>query len=225
MIYLVLGRREQGKSTLGLFIARMRTNARQLLVDPRAQFDAQNVFERPTFAELVNPAMSQIVVRLNRIGPEFAALMLHFRKSVEKQPMMPQTLLLDEARFLDLADENLDWVCRCARRDIIDIVITAHRPKDVPVDLRAIADYWCLFPMTQEHDLQVIEERCGTKTRRIVERLAARQYALWDDGKAVVHFSSNPERWYVPMTTIEQQTRPDVPVDVELEDGSEWKLK
>lgn len=223
MIYLVLGRRYQGKSTLALHVAQHTPDTAQVLIDPRAQFALPDVpiVERATIEELSRP---RVIVRLDRVETEFIALMRGYRAIVERAPRRRRALVLDEARFIDLDNPDLDWLCRCVDPRALTIIITAHRPVDIPVDLRAIADYWCLFQMTQEHDLKVIEERCGPVARSRVCRLPPRHYVVWDDGRATLGHCSKPESWYVPMLDdIIETPGLDVPVDDESENP--WKLE
>lgn len=230
MIYLVVGRREQGKSTLGLYLANARPDAHRVLVDPRSQFaqlSDEQILETPTLAEINEHA--SIIVRLNRVEEDFAWLMKNVRHLVATTPHVKRTLLLDEGRFLDLRNDDLDWIMRCAPRDVVDIIITAHRPSDFPVDVRAIADYWCIFSVTQEHDLGVIEDRCGTHARDQAQRLPPRHYLVWDDGRAQLSRCSAPARWHVSMRPALPGEPPpavkSILTDVTDTDDDLWTLK
>lgn len=108
--------------------------------------------------------------------------------------------VVDEARFVQLMDSRaFEWLMRAAPADRVHLAITCHRPADIPTDVRAIGDHWLLFQCTQEHDLKVIEQRCGPKVESAVRALAPREFVHWDDAKGSYQIFRNPKAWYVPL--------------------------
>jgi hypothetical protein len=108
--------------------------------------------------------------------------------------------LVDECRFIDLRSSSaFEYIMRAAPPDRIHIGLTAHRPADVPTDVRAISDHWLLFRSTQEHDLKVIEERCGLQVRRRVMQLKPHQFVHWNDAAGLWAANTTPHSWFVPL--------------------------
>jgi hypothetical protein len=214
MIYLVTGRREQGKTTLAIALARR--VVQRVLVDPRRQCldvpvraespdeivcDLTTLRDHPDIPELA-------VLPSGPVQPCADAVMLGTRAWIEADPSRQLAIVLDEARFIDLTSEPVEWVLRCAPRSSVHVLITAHRPTDVPVDVRAIVDQWCLFRTTQAHDLRAIAERCGARVAAAVEQLAPHAWIQWDDGRAEMIRHANPSAWYTPVRHVagESQT-------------------
>jgi hypothetical protein len=131
--------------------------------------------------------------------PFFEQVSRELKAWIREGSAPPLAFVVDELRFVDTKAEAFDWLTRCATREQIMIVGTAHRPSDVTVDLRAIVDVWCLFAMTQEHDLRVIEERCSIATAQLVRRLRPREFVVWDDTNGTRHLYRDPAAWHVPL--------------------------
>ena len=225
MIYLCLGRREQGKTTLALYLTR--THRARVLFDPRGLIPAPVRVTRlseiqPAFDNLwtdVKEGPQTIVLTPDgRVQPFFERTAEEVKRWV-REPHAPSiAFLVDELRFVDPNTEAFDWLCRCATRAQVTIVATAHRPTDVPTDLRAITDVWCLFQATQEHDLQVIETRCSAATRADVQRLKPREFIVWDDTRGVRTAYLDPRVWYSPLLhtsapVIDESLPPANPID------------
>ena len=86
------------------------------------------------------------------------------------------------------------------------MIFTAHRPADVAVDIRAIATFWMIFRITQEHDLKVIGDHCGSKVVEQVLLLNDGELIIWNDSRATWRKESDRRKWYVPMAVqIEQR--------------------
>ncbi len=203
MIYLDVGRREQGKTTLAWSMIQ-KTRIR-LVFDPRGMIGGDGRCE--TEHDVSNrmnliqqgKADQLIYTPAEDVGRGFEVFARRMRKAAAECPY-DLGILIDEAAFVDTdRAEDLLWVLRCASRQRVHIVFTAHRPSDISTKVRAIADYWLLFPMRQEHDLRVIDERCGDHVVRIVQKLKAREFVMWDDTLGTFTVHKQPERWYVPL--------------------------
>ncbi len=108
--------------------------------------------------------------------------------------------VVDESRFFDLkASQSFEYVLRATAPELVHVAITAHRPTDIPTDVRAISDHWLMFKTTQEHDLKVIEERCGRVVRDQVSRLDPHEFIHWNDSVGSWTSFKDPARWYVPL--------------------------
>ena len=126
-------------------------------------------------------------------------------------------ILIDEAAFVDTErTKDLQWILRCASRTRVHIVLTAHRPSDISTKVRAIADFWLLFHMRQEHDLEVVEQRCGSRVRDIVTTLKAREFLSWNDTDGTFLIYRKSGKWFVQLRTEPERMR-DLLLDVEGE--------
>lgn len=205
MIYLDIGRREQGKTTLGYYMVQRVTQ--RAIFDPRAMIrpgGARSVVVRadielaPAFDALQDREIDEIIYTPpGNVQDGFALFSSELYAWVAGMPARPLGILVDEAGFVNLEIDHFLWVLRCSRRDVVMIVVTCHRPIDISTSIRAIADTWLLFPMRQEHDLRIIEQRCSPAVARQLEKLKPRQFVLWDDARAEWKLYGDPTRWYV----------------------------
>lgn len=217
MIVLCLGRRELGKSTLGCFIARRKPIV--VILDPRFMFaTADPIGDLPGDNQLLWDSMQapgeSIVQPENSLDKTTEELALLIREWCQQAPASQHlAVLLDECALLELNTDAWNWVFRCSPRERITIILTAHRPKDISTTVRALADMWCVFKTTQEHDLDVIEERCGREFADRVRDLKPREFLAWDDAKSSIVVYRDPTIWYVPLrprtVAIASTTLPD----------------
>jgi hypothetical protein len=221
MIYLCLGRREQGKTTLALYLtrrerARVVFDPRGLVPSPRRVTSAIEV--RSSFDDLwvaSKRATTQVVITPETsVQPMFERTSSEVKRWVREPGADPIAYVVDELRFVDPNTDAFDWLCRCATRQQVIIVATAHRPTDVPTDLRAIADVWCLFQTTQEHDLDLIETRCSVQVRNAVAKLKPREFVVWDDTRGLMDRHIDPTLWYVPLGQSRAVSPEDSPLPI-----------
>lgn len=210
MIYLLIGRRERGKTTLAYYMSRklrkrVIIDARQMI--QRVDVEIVNRAEDLPAAlnEMVNdPALNEIVYQPqdDDLDQAFDKWTTAVKERLVSSPRMPIALMIDEASFYNLESTRFQWIAKCTYREMVHIIITAHRPADIPTSIRAIADHWCIFSTTQEHDLKVIEQRTGSvRPVNAVRRLTGRNYVHWDDAKGNVAVCEDPKAWYVSMGT------------------------
>jgi hypothetical protein len=83
------------------------------------------------------------------------------------------------------------------------IIFTAHRPMDMHVLIRSLADHWFVFQLTEDRDLEVI----GKKSARLAlaaEQLGEHHYAHWDDStrdrSRQLEINRRPSSWETPLT-------------------------
>lgn len=207
MIYLALGRRETGKTTLAYYLVSNKAITSRVIFDPRALIPAPHGRARDlddileAFDRQAGDPHVDVVVTPDRDKQAcFDQMCLEVRGALDAGDHPRRIgLLVDEIRFIDTKAEPFDWLLRCATRASVSIVMTAHRPKDVPVDIRAIADVWLLFRTTQEHDLVVLHERLPPAVVAQVAGLGDRQFIAWDDSVARARAYTTPARWFVPL--------------------------
>lgn len=234
MIYLNIGRRERGKTTLGYYMARK--IRKRIIIDARQMIQRIDVVRitraddlRPALLELISDdAVSEIVYQPQDDDLEvaFEAWTAATKERIVLSPHIPFSVMVDEVSFYKLETARFQWLAKCTPRDMVHIVLTAHRPADVPTSIRAIADHWCLFSTTQEHDLKVIEQRSGSlRVVNAIKRLQGRSYVHWDDARGEMAVCDDPKIWYVSLRSAEPsitvprlvESKPPRPEDWELE--------
>lgn len=205
MIYYNVGRREVGKTTLARYLVRQQDS--RIVFDPRGHFPGARVNDDTeliaAFDRLHDSGAGEIIITPDR---NVQAMFETTAREVKRWIQLGRTVafVVDECSLVDLkpnstADE-FDWIIRlCPRRQAI-VVMTAHRPVDVPTGVRAIADYWLMFQMTLEHDLDVIEKRCGKVVREEVLKLKPFEFVVWDDAKGTYTINRNKTSWHMPLT-------------------------
>lgn len=227
MIYLNLGRRENGKSTLAYYMAAKKP--RRLILDARQDFRRPGALiartdEQLDYAlQLLAEGTVQEVVYSPAYSPDeknplYAAGYLfaeHVARWVMEHPRLPLVVIIDEISFYDLSAGPLQWGMKTSRRDTMDFILTGHRPSDVPVDIRTIADYWFFFRVTQEHDLDVVRQKCRGPIVELVQQLPDRHYLMWNDTNATHAIGDDPDLWFVELKphgaqVIDLDGRPDL---------------
>lgn len=196
MIYLDLGRREMGKTTLALSLVRRCPS--RVLFDPRCQFalggltaatydDVAAGFDRLADHAAPDHVDEFVVAPVHDPQTVLVGVMRETRHWVAHS-RAPLAVLLDEVTFVDLmASPDFIYLLRASPRQQLHIILTAHRPKDIDVNIRAIADEWLMFRTVQRHDLDAIEERCGEEAVALLPTLAPYEYLQWDDARGKLH--------------------------------------
>lgn len=206
MIFYNVGRREVGKTTLAYYLVSKQMT--RIIFDPRGQFPTSARVETSeaviaAFDALYERGSGEIV-----ISPEHDIQGLFELTSREVKRWIRDgrnvAYLVDEVSLIDPSPrpgaDEFDWILRlCPRRQAI-IVITGHRPTDLPTKVRAIMDFWLLFQMTLENDLEVVEKKCGRTIRDELVRLQPYQFIVWDDSKATASTNKNSAAWYLRLT-------------------------
>ncbi|HJR08443.1 MAG TPA: hypothetical protein VJ842_14370 [Pyrinomonadaceae bacterium] len=209
MIKLIIGRRLMGKSTLSAFLASR--SERSIVFDPRGLFDRVDTLELTTEIQtrrirdmVIDHEVRRLVITPNHeqsLQSSFASTCDAIARIVQEHPHVPLVFVVDEVRFIganNVLTPSLEWLLRCSDTHCQDIIFTCHRPKDVPTDVRAIADYWMLFRMTLEHDLRVVADQ-STRAAALIPKLADRQFVCWDDGKGELIEYRDPKVWFYPL--------------------------
>jgi hypothetical protein len=205
VISLCIGRMGQGKSTIAYHIA-LQADTR-VIVDPREQFHTTSdvIPDGETLFELLDEREEIIVRPYLDVEESFASAMDETCSWIRSNPLEKIAVLADEARILKLTDveyPSFDWIVRSAGRESIDVIITAHRPSDIPVNIRAIAHYWFVFHTTQEHDLKVIAERAGDEAAEAVRLLRDRNVLVWNDSIGSWRIHTKPQTWYYDLAKL-----------------------
>jgi hypothetical protein len=215
VIYLSLGRREQGKTTLALYV--VRHFPARVIFDPRGIIDTPDALIVRDAADL-EFAMEELAARAtseviyapaeNDLDEAFEAFALAVKQWVlDQSPRRHLAVLVDEASFVDLEIGAWQWVLRCAPRLTVHLALTVHRPVDVPVIVRTLADHWLVFRTREERDLRVVAERCGADVAALAAELPDRAFVRWDDQRARMEVVRESARWYVPLAITRNERR------------------
>lgn len=202
MIDLFLGRRGLGKTTLACHVAK--SFAPRLTIDPRFQFavdavhsmtdvDPESVLFSLEQGEdvVVQPRDRQAAVdALAWCAERYILSEIHSRRLA---------VIFDEAKLYDV--KSWEFLMVASPIDRASFLFTAHRPKDISPDLRSLANRWFIFRTVQEHDLEVILERCGPRVCDRVQKLQPYEYVVWNDDKSEALVNTSPATWYTPLDT------------------------
>jgi len=236
MIHLVIGRRKRGKTTLAYYM--VRKSPARAIFDPRGMVPAQDAppwgVETETgrapehafrvrnmaalevgFDMLAQGEIRELVYTPSddSLAHPFQVFCNELKGWVDRgaTAAKPLSVLIDELGFLESSQRDnpaLRRVFRSCEPEIFHVFITCHRPVDVPVNTRSIADFWEVFHCVQEHDLDVIRERCGESAARKVSQLTARSFVLFDDAEGkVTEYPDRPDAsghnpWFVELRPV-----------------------
>lgn len=210
------GRRFQGKTTLAVWVLdqcerRAVLDSRGLVRRPGAVVVRSAGRLREAFDALAAGDCSEVVYSpLESHGVAFAAFASELRRWVVEFPNLPLGVLVDEASFykgLDDDDGPFMFVVKTCDVDDVTIILTCHRPTDLPVDIRALLNRWALFRTTQEHDLDAVRRRCGSDVADLVQQLADREYVEWNDDDGSYEVNRSPFIWSTPLAPAGAESR------------------
>jgi hypothetical protein len=210
VIYLVLGRRELGKTTLADYM--IKSVAKRVVIDPRRMIRQRDrrieyvstveEFEDATFEMMTTESNVHEVV-YQPIEDDLEISFVRWTRAIKRAimafPNQQIGVLVDEASFYNLNAPTFQWLLKCVPRDQAYIVITAHQPKDVPTNVRAIADHWFMFRMTQQTDLDKVSEK-SPEAATLAKTLRDRAFVHWDDTTARLSVNARSSSWYVPLS-------------------------
>jgi len=218
MIYAAIGRRMRGKTTWIYFHASKLPQ--RVVFDPRRQIRQHS--DRSivvSTSDEIETAMDRlftdrkleeiVIVPADDPLPVFETLCAEVRHWIELDDRRPLAVVIDEARFIKPVMDNppCAWILRCSPLDTVHIFFSAHRPSDLTTDARAIVDRMILFHATQEHDLKVIDERCGSDVAEKVRTLDQFAFVEWDDGQGKAFVHDDPSKWYIALRDEQRENR------------------
>jgi hypothetical protein len=205
MIVLCVGRRHQGKTTLGYSIAR-RCDSRVILDVRHAIPSADPVGDLPDdearlYRQIEAPEWPEIVVRPGEHFERTNEYLARSMTGLMRDPDGRIAILLDEAGLIDFGP--WDPFFRTAHPERVILIVTAHRLQDIPPKVRALADWFCLFRTTEPNDIKLVRDQCGERVAAIVPTLAPRVFVQYDagatsDDRQIVTYA-DPSAWFVAM--------------------------
>lgn len=197
VLHGVIGRRETGKTTLTMYLARRRPELPRFIFDPRNGIAARGdrsvkVYSVDALIDRAYPRLwigelHEIIYtpRENDLRESFLAWSTLVQHHIEERPAETMSIVIDECALvkdeLERMDHPMQAAMRWSRRDRVHFFLTCHQPKNLPTNTRAISDYLIFFHATQEHDLKVISERCSESFALDVSRLRPYHFLIWND--------------------------------------------
>jgi hypothetical protein len=206
MLDLFIGRRELGKTTLAVSISR--NFPTRVFFDPRHMLNTTSDILRDGEVSGVLYKMldtrSEIVIQPEfNVEQTFDEVCFEVIQWLRDNPGEKFCFLVDEARFVPNPDKNkyFDFIVRCTPRSLVTVEMTCHGIVDISPSLRRVADYWILFQLTQESDLDTVRERCGDDVADAVKTLKPYEYIVWNDSIHQWRRHIDRTAWYVPLET------------------------
>lgn len=212
MIAACIGRKEQGKSTLGYHL--IQKCFTRVIFDPKGHFTTSRVVlpDATDLYERLDEDTEIIIKPPMRVPENFAMVCDEVLAWANDNPSEELAFLVDEAFFCKTHEvgvpDSFDRLMRTIKADRIRIVLTVHQPKHLATDIRAMANHFFIFQTTQEHDLRTLSERCGEEFVAPVPNLAKFEVMHWDDDKQKAHRISDSKQWYV---NIHPALQPEIP--------------
>ena len=206
MIDIAIGLRELGKSTYANYLASLRK--RRVFIDPRMQWPAEDPYLKVDKAEMLQDLddCRDIVVqplKLEDTIEELAEVIQAWILERRADPNIDLAIVFDEAGlYKESLTREWGFVFRCSPRKHTSLIVTAHRVMDINTTIRAIADTWHMFRITEEDELDPISKRCGSAVAEALPTLKPYEFVSWynlPDRKPTVCRDS--ESWREPRAT------------------------
>lgn len=209
MIYVIIGRREKGKTTLADRM--LKALSLRFVIDARRmirQRDQSIIYENYVAgaADAMYEAIgsdgqyTEVIYQPHEddIQDAFRLWTRSIKNIAIEFPDLRIGVLVDEASFYDLNDAAFQWLAKCTPRENVHIFITAHRPTDIPPKIRSIADHWFVFHMTEKSDLDRIAEK-SPEAADAASKLRDRGYVHWNDSTATLETNMNSRSWFIAL--------------------------
>lgn len=192
------GRMGMGKTTLAMNIAER--VERRLIIDPKKKirrFGATVASTarglRSAMPALAEGDIDEVVYSPTEVNLKsaFAAYAEELRTWALEHPDLELAAVVDEASFFGDLSKNdaFMYAVKCSDHEQLHVILTCHRPSELPTDLRAIMNRWCLFRTTLAHDIDAVKAHCSSDVVDLVQQLEGREFVEWndDDGTYDVH--------------------------------------
>lgn len=215
MIRLYLGRKERGKTTLMVYMVLQLLAGRRPV--PRVIWDPRGMIRRPgaVVARTVEgfdrgmgaladgEVLELVYTPADHLDVAFPVFARAVKAWVDDDRYRPLAVVVDEITFVMPTAGNMDpdfeWVLKCSRADTVHVFLSCHRPSEVPVKIRAIADYWYVFHTTQPHDLDALGEHCSADMAAQAAALTGSEYVCWDNARGELSAMRDPTAWYLEL--------------------------
>jgi len=194
---LIFGRRQHGKSTLAMWLARKQKRP-TVIYDINSQFRAwpESVVYSADDLHVVLEVgrLPLIIFRPDDEQRDFAAF------AEELWERRGYTLIVDEASFLQNPQSADPWLrkfIRAADPDDIGLIQTSHMPADLWGKGRGLSSDWYIFHLTRPADLQAVADQCGEDVALRVSQLGQREFVHYNLDTKASEFVNDPRSWFV----------------------------
>ena len=217
MIHIVIGRRELGKTTLAYYMARRAPrraiiDARRMIRQPSAEYEHDALLAGEAVnAMVVENESTEVIYQPfeDDLDQAFSQWCRDLKTVAMNNPDKELAIMVDEASFYNLNTPAFQWLAKCSLRDYTHIIVTAHRPADIPTSIRSIADHWFIFYTSQQHDLKAIEEK-SPEAAREARLLKGRDFVHWDDARARLSVNRSSMSWFVQLQSSRKPSTADI---------------
>jgi hypothetical protein len=226
MIVLIAGRKGQGKSTLGLYLAtyiQKKQGAHVIpIFDPKYTYknvpstsdpeEFSDLLERSGFSAVayrpLPPGTASEVKSESAMQEEFANFMeaisiechLGREASAARKNMGTVVVIVDEAWFLQAGnsiDPWLDTLVRLSDSKRLYLILMAHRPSDFSTRVRAQADELYFFQQVLPADLEAIRNMAGDEVAERVAALPLHHVLRYNVADNKAEVWDFPEGWFM----------------------------
>ena len=205
MIAMVCGKREEGKTTLGLHLSLL-WSPRVIVYDSRRQFNlGVPVSSFAEFSEALDTEAGIIVYQPAGEQDEEEAVEVArevMSRGSEHWPNQRFTFLIDEAGEVAKfgpAVRPLKKMIKWVRLDTVQVILLCHRPTDVDPTFRSLMTDFYLFRTTGDREVEWLEgvDSISDEIISKVQTLPKHHYIHLVTGQEGYELVDKPESWYV----------------------------
>lgn len=205
MFALVIGKREQGKSTLSLKLA-LEWSPRVIIFDPRRQFNRGYVTSNlEEFSTLIDDANDVVVYQpLSESDDEEAIGIINeaYARGFYSNPQARFVLLIDESQDLAKSGPAMPALSRYARKtktDTAALILNFHRPADVHPIFKSLPTDMFIFRQTLFNDLEWLRLNAGEEIAEKVRTLPNHVFIHLQVDHDRWRVVDDPASWYIPL--------------------------
>lgn len=211
MIALCIGRKEQGKTTLGYHL--VAPVPQRVIFDPKEKFKTTDLIANGMDVyDALNDCQPEIIVYAGSYTTErFSEYSKDVNEWARQNRDKKFGFLVDEAGMAldDGIPEDFGSLLKTAPKDQARIVMTTWRAVEIPPLIRSQIDHWFIFKNLEPRDLEIIEERCGEEASALVQTLPLHAFVHVNDEHAerITKVVDDPSLWYVDIEKFQEANR------------------
>lgn len=199
MLAVIIGRRRQGKSTLGLALAK-HFNRTIIVFDPNDQYGNLEIIE--DLAAWMESANSESIGRVLATNPiaDFEAMVAELDGGVWK--WADYTFVIDECSVLmspSYLHPAMERYARTSPKDV-DVICISHRIVDINTLFRSLATDWFVFKQTMERDLQSLSDEFGPQFAtecKTLDLYQVNHHWIGEGGVPMTEIWADPSVWNI----------------------------
>jgi hypothetical protein len=205
MIALIVGKREEGKTTLGLFLA-MQWSPFVIILDTRRQFEIGiPVHSLSELDDAIDEGSPVIVYQPESEEDEEESGELArniMARGMEHNPAGRFTFLIDEAGEVakfGRAVRPLRKMIKFVRLDTVNVLLLCHRPTDLDPVFRSLMTDFYLFRVNGDRDIEWLDgiDSITDEAIQVVQKLPRHHFIRLKPGVEGYQLFNDPSAWYV----------------------------